>query len=182
MKIIPTDIDGLLIIEPDIFEDDRGYFYESYNKKKFDSLGVFSGSFVQDNQSKSNKGVVRGLHFQKAPFAQGKLVRVVSGSVLDVAIDLRRDSKTSGNNFSVNLTGDNKKMFWVPEGFAHGFSTLEDGTIFSYKCTNYYHKDSECCILWNDYDLNIDWGVLNPIVSEKDKNGIKFSDFELYGG
>jgi dTDP-4-dehydrorhamnose 3,5-epimerase len=176
MNIISTGIEGLLVIEPSIFEDERGYFYESYNKERFDSLGIFSGSFVQDNQSKSNKGVLRGLHFQNAPFAQGKLVRVISGSVLDVAVDLRKDSKTYGKHFSIKLTGDNKKMFWVPEGFAHGFSTLEDDTIFSYKCTNYYHKKSEGCILWNDSDLGIDWGVSNPIVSEKDKNGIKFSD------
>tara|TARA_R110001592_G_scaffold16073_6_gene68814 strand:- start:1211 stop:1744 length:534 start_codon:yes stop_codon:yes gene_type:complete len=177
MNIISTGIEGLLVIEPSIFEDERGYFYESYNKERFDSLGIFSGAFVQDNQSKSNKGVLRGLHFQNAPFAQGKLVRVISGSVLDVAVDLRKDSKTYGKHFSIKLTGDNKKMFWVPEGFAHGFSTLEDDTIFSYKCTNYYHKNSEGCILWNDSNLSIDWGVLNPIVSEKDKNGIKFSDF-----
>jgi dTDP-4-dehydrorhamnose 3,5-epimerase len=177
MNIISTGIEGLLVIEPSIFEDERGYFYESYNKEKFDSLGIFSAPFVQDNQSKSNKGVLRGLHFQNAPFAQGKLVRVISGSVLDVAVDLRKDSKTYGKHFSIKLTGDNKRIFWVPEGFAHGFSTLEDDTIFSYKCTNYYNKNSEGCILWNDFDLNIDWGVLNPIVSEKDKNGIKFSDF-----
>lgn len=177
MNIISTDIEGLLIIEPNVFEDDRGYFYESYNKETFDSLDIFSGPFVQDNQSKSSKGVLRGLHFQNAPFAQGKLVRVINGSVLDVAVDLRKYSKTYGQHVSVKLTGDNKKMFWVPEGFAHGFSTLEDDTIFSYKCTNYYNKNSEGCILWNDFDLNIDWGVLNPIVSEKDKKGMKFSDF-----
>jgi len=177
MNIISTDIEGLLIIEPNVFEDDRGYFYESYNKETFDSLDIFSGPFVQDNQSKSSKGVLRGLHFQNAPFAQGKLVRVINGSVLDVAVDLRKYSKTYGQHVSVKLTGYNKKMFWVPEGFAHGFSTLEDDTIFSYKCTNYYNKNSEGCILWNDFDLNIDWGVLNPIVSEKDKKGMKFSDF-----
>lgn len=177
MKIIPTDIDGLLIIEPDIFEDERGYFYESYNQKKFESLGIFPRAFVQDNQSKSKKGVVRGLHFQKSPFSQGKLVRVIKGAVLDVAVDLRKNSKTYGNHFSIELTGDNKKMFWIPSGFAHGFSTLEDDTILFYKCTNPYHKKSEVCILWNDSDLNIDWGGVEPIVSEKDKNGIKFSDF-----
>tara|TARA_B100000963_G_C22629781_1_gene674290 strand:+ start:297 stop:863 length:567 start_codon:yes stop_codon:yes gene_type:complete len=177
VKFTKTEIEGLVIVEPTIFEDDRGYFYESYNQNEFESSGIFPKVFVQDNQSKSSKGVLRGLHFQKPPFAQGKLVRVLSGAVLDVAIDLRKNSKTYGHHFSIELTGDNHKMFWVPPGFAHGFLTLEDDTIFCYKCTNPYHKQSEVCILWNDPDLNIDWKIDNPIISEKDQEGIELKNF-----
>ena len=154
MELIKTSIDGLLIIKPDVFKDDRGYFYESYNKERFAKAGLMM-DFVQDNESKSDKGVLRGLHFQKPPFAQGKLVRVIKGSVMDVAVDLRKDSPTYGKWESVVLTEENKLQFWIPEGFAHGFVALEDNTIFNYKCTNVYNKESEGSILWNDPDINV---------------------------
>ena len=141
---------------------------QSYNKKLFSENGIYA-EFVQDNQSMSQKGVVRGLHFQAPPYAQGKLVRVLQGSVMDVAVDLRKNSSTYGQHIKVILSAENKKMFYIPEGFAHGFVTLEDNTVFSYKCTNYYHPQSEGGVLWNDPDLAINWEVENPILSEKDK-------------
>ena len=177
MELIKTSIDGLLIIKPDVFKDDRGYFYESYNKERFAKAGLMI-DFVQDNESKSSKGVLRGLHFQKPPFAQGKLVRVIKGSVMDVAVDLRKDSPTYGKWESVVLTEENKLQFWIPEGFAHGFVALEDNTIFNYKCTNVYNKESEGSILWNDPDININWNIDNPILSEKDKISPLFKNFE----
>ena len=177
MEIIKTSIEGLLIIKPDVFKDERGYFFESYNKERFAKEGLMM-NFVQDNESKSSKGVLRGLHFQKPPYAQGKLVRVVKGSVMDVAVDLRKDSPTYGRWESGILSEDNKEMFWIPEGFAHGFLTLEDNTIFNYKCTNVYNKESEGSILWNDPDINIEWNIENPILSEKDKLSPLFKDFE----
>ena len=177
MELIKTSIDGLLIIKPDVFKDERGYFYESYNKERFAKIGL-NIDFVQDNESKSDKGVLRGLHFQKPPFAQGKLVRVIKGSVMDVAVDLRKDSPTYGKWESVVLTEDNKLQFWIPEGFAHGFVALEDNTIFNYKCTNVYNKESEGSILWNDPDININWNIDNPILSEKDKISPLFKNFE----
>jgi dTDP-4-dehydrorhamnose 3,5-epimerase len=177
MKIIKTRIKDLLLIQPDVFADDRGYFFESYHKEKIRELG-FDNDFVQDNESMSGKGVLRGLHFQKPPYAQGKLVRVVRGSVLDVAVDLRKNLKTYGKWESSVLSAGNKLMLWIPEGFAHGFITLEDNTIFQYKCTNYYNKESEQSILWNDPDLNIDWGNDKPIVSVKDLKGILFKDLQ----
>ena len=177
MELIKTSIDGLLIIKPDVFKDDRGYFYESYNKERFAKAGLMM-DFVQDNESKSDKGVLRGLHFQKPPFAQGKLVRVIKGSVMDVAVDLRKDSPTYGKWESVVLTEENKLQFWNPEGFAHGFVALEDNTIFNYKCTNVYNKESEGSILWNDPDININWNIDNPILSEKDKISPLFKNFE----
>ena len=170
MKLIPTKIKDLFIIEPAVFGDDRGYFYESFNHQLFSELVGREVNFVQDNQSMSGKNIVRGLHFQNPPFAQGKLVRVISGEVIDVAVDIRKNSPTYGESVSVKLTGENKKMFWIPEGFAHGFSSLVDGTIFSYKCTNYYNKESEGSIAWDDKTLNLDWEVENPIISEKDQN------------
>lgn len=178
MKITTTDIEGLLVIEPRIFNDDRGYFYESYSKAKFAEAGV-DVDFVQDNQSFSHKGTVRGLHAQAHPFAQGKLVRVISGRVLDVAVDARKDSPTYGRHFSVELSGDNKLQFWIPAGFLHGFSVLEDNTIFTYKVNNYYDKASETGALWNDPELSIDWGfpASEAIVSEKDGLLPKFRDF-----
>ena len=176
MKIIKTSIEGLLIIKPDVFKDERGYFFESYNKERFAKEGL-DMNFVQDNESKSSKGVLRGLHFQKPPYAQGKLVRVVKGAVMDVAVDLRKDSPTYGKWESVILTEENKFQFWIPEGFAHGFVTLEDETIFNYKCTNVYNKESEGSILWNDPDINIDWNIDNPILSEKDKISPLLKDF-----
>lgn len=177
MKITTTPIQGLLEIEPAVFGDDRGYFYESYNREKFFEAGI-DHEFVQDNQSLSSKGVLRGLHFQNPPFAQGKLVRVISGSVLDVAVDIRKESPTYGQYHSVVLSGENKKMFWIPPGFAHGFLTLEDNTIFAYKCTNLYNKESEGAVKWDDSDLGINWGIENPNVSEKDINAPAFSELK----
>lgn len=156
MNLIPTPIADLFVIEPKIWKDPRGYFYESFSAKVFKDAGI-EANFVQDNQSFSQKGTLRGLHAQKAPFAQGKLVRVIQGKVLDVAVDIRKDSATYGQHFSIELSGENHKQLWVPPGFLHGFLTLEDHTIFTYKVTNYYDKDSELGILWNDADLNINW-------------------------
>ncbi len=177
MRIDTTPIEGLLIITPKVFNDERGYFFESYNDKTFKDLGL-TINFVQDNESLSSKGVLRGLHFQKPPYSQGKLVRVVKGSVLDVAVDLRRSSKTFGKWHSIILNGESKQMFYIPEGFAHGFITLEDNTIFSYKCTNLYNKESEGSIRWNDPDINIDWNCVNPILSDKDKKSPFLKDIE----
>jgi dTDP-4-dehydrorhamnose 3,5-epimerase len=167
MQIRKSAIAGLVEIFPRVFEDERGIFFESYNEQLFETLGL-PINFVQDNQSFSKKGVVRGLHFQKAPFAQGKLVRVITGRVLDVAVDIRPDSPTFGQHEVFELRSETNNIAYIPEGFAHGFVALED-TIFSYKCTNVYNKESESGILWNDPDLGIDWGVENPIVSEKDQ-------------
>lgn len=176
MEIVKTKIPDLYIIKPTVFTDKRGYFFESYNKQAFLRNGI-DQNFVQDNESKSAKGVLRGLHFQKPPFAQGKLVRVMHGSVLDVAVDLRSSSPTYGQWASVELNHDNKWMYWIPPGFAHGFVTLEDATVFFYKCTNVYNKESEGSILWNDNDLNIDWKVDNPILSAKDEESQLFKNF-----
>jgi dTDP-4-dehydrorhamnose 3,5-epimerase len=176
MEIIKTELEGLLIIKPDVFEDERGYFFESYNREKFKNAGI-DLNFVQDNESKSKKGVVRGLHLQAPPFEQGKLVRVMRGSVLDVAVDIRKNSPTFGKWASIRLSGNNKWMYWIPPGFAHGFATLEDETIFFYKCTNVYNKESESYFLWNDPDVNIDWGINDPVVSERDRMAPRFSDF-----
>lgn len=177
MEIIKTKIPGLLIIKPLVFEDDRGYFFESFSDTKFKEAGI-DASFVQDNESKSQKGVLRGLHFQNPPHAQGKLVRVMRGSVLDVAVDIRKGSPTYGQWESIVLSGKNKMMYWIPAGMAHGFATLEDDTIFFYKCTNTYNKDSEGSIRWDDADLAIDWGIENPILSAKDKVSPLFKEFK----
>lgn len=176
MEVIETKIKGLLIIKPKVFADARGYFFESYNADLFKQNGILV-NFVQDNQSLSNTGVLRGLHFQAPPFEQGKLVRVITGAVLDVAVDIRKDSATYGEHLTIELTEENKTMFYIPPGFAHGFLTLRDNTIFSYKCTNVYNKTSEGTVLWNDTDLNINWDVSNPILSEKDLTGTKFKEF-----
>lgn len=168
MKIITTPIEGLLIIEPQVFTDPRGYFYESYNKEKFVAAGI-NLEFVQDNQSLSQKRIVRGLHFQAPPFAQGKLVRVIQGSVMDVAVDIRKNSPTYGQHFSIVLSAENRNMFFIPPGFAHGFETLEDNTIFLYKCTDVYNKESEGGLLWNDAELGIKWQCNDPLISDKDK-------------
>lgn len=170
MEVEKTFIDGLLIIRPRVFEDARGYFYESYNREAFVKAGV-PDDFVQDNQSLSQKGVLRGLHFQAPPFAQAKLVRVISGAVLDVAVDIRKGSPTYGKHVAVELNGRNKTMFYIPAGFAHGFVTLEDHTVFSYKCSAYYSKASEGTLLWNDPELGIDWNIFAPVLSDKDKAG-----------
>jgi dTDP-4-dehydrorhamnose 3,5-epimerase len=177
MEFIKTEIDGLLIIKPDVFEDERGYFFESFNAEKFKISGI-DVRFRQDNESKSKKGVVRGLHCQAPPFAQDKLVRVIKGAVIDVAVDIRKGSPTYGKHVSVKLTEQNKLMFWIPKGFAHGFATLEDDTIFFYKCTEVYNKEAEQSIIWNDPDLGIDWGVDNPVTSERDKLSPGFRKFD----
>lgn len=176
MKFISLEIEGLVIIEPNVFEDDRGHFYESYNKNEFEENGI-KDIFVQDNQSLSQKNVLRGLHFQNPPFSQAKLIRVVQGSVLDIAVDLRKHSKTYGQYYSTELSSSNKKMFYIPEGFAHGFLTLEDNTIFSYKCSNIYNAASEDSILWNDSDLGINWEGADPILSKKDELAQRFNQF-----
>lgn len=178
MKITETEIRGLLVIEPRIFNDDRGYFYESYNKAKFTEAGI-AVDFVQDNQSFSHKGAVRGLHGQADPFAQGKLVRVISGRVLDVAVDIRKASPTYGQYFSIELSGENQLQFWIPAGFLHGFATLEDNTIFTYKVNNYYNKESEIGVLWNDPALAINWGLAGSdiLLSPKDEILPDFNSF-----
>lgn len=176
MELIDTGIPDLWAIKPRVFEDPRGYFFESYNQTAFEKAGLRL-NFVQDNQSLSHKGVLRGLHFQANPFAQGKLVRVITGAVLDVAVDIRKNSPTYGRHYDIELTEENKMMLYIPEGFAHGFSTLRDNTVFSYKCTNFYNKASEDCILWNDADLGIDWKTEQPLLSEKDLAGKAFAGF-----
>jgi len=167
LNIIKTEVDGVLIIEPDFFPDARGFFFESYNKKNYNEAGI-NAEFVQDNISKSVKGTIRGLHYQVGEFAQGKLCQVISGSVLDVAVDIRSGSPTYGKHISIELTGENHKQIWIPAGFAHGFSVLSDEAIFSYKCTALYSKKDERSILYNDPALNIDWKLSEGIVSEKD--------------
>lgn len=175
--MIEPKINGLLIIEPRVFFDDRGFFYESFNKEKYRSLLGSENDFVQDNISCSKKNVLRGLHFQSPPFAQGKLVTVLKGKVLDVAVDIRKESPTYGKYQAIELSSENKLQFWIPSGFAHGFVALEDDTIFSYKCSNYYSPSNENTILWNDKTLNINWNLNDPIISEKDNIGIEFNKF-----
>ena len=179
MKITETSIAGLLLIEPKIFNDDRGYFFESYNKNKFAEIGV-DVNFVQDNQSLSQKGAVRGLHGQANPFAQAKLVRVIKGKVIDVAVDIRKNSPTYGKHVSVELSEENKLQLWIPAGFLHGFATLENETIFTYKVNNYYDKASEIGIKWNDPTLAINWGISpeDILLSPKDDILPPFSSFE----
>jgi len=171
MKIRETGLKGCLVLEPSVFDDGRGYFFESFNQKTFEEKIGIHISFVQDNQSMSQRGVLRGLHFQKGEHAQAKLVRVIKGKVLDVAVDIRPNSSTYGKTFSIELSEENKLQLFVPRGFAHGFSVLEDNTIFSYKCDNYYHKASEGGIMYNDSQLNIDWKLdeNEVMLSEKDK-------------
>ena len=172
MVVEETYLRGCYVITPKVFKDERGFFLESFNKKTFFTETGIDSNFVQDNLSKSSKGVLRGLHFQVGKAAQSKLVQVIKGKVLDVCVDLRKDSPTFGKHFSIELDGINKKQFYVPRGFAHGFVVLEDDTIFSYKCDNYYNKPSESGIIFNDKYLNINWGLAEKdmIISEKDKN------------
>lgn len=179
MKIKETELEGCLIIEPTIFDDGRGYFFESFNQKVFQEKTNINTVFVQDNQSMSHRGVLRGLHFQKGEYAQAKLVRVIKGKALDVAVDIRPNSSTFGKSFSIELSEENKLQLYVPRGFAHGFSVLEDNTIFSYKCDNYYNKQSEGGIMYNDPQLQIDWklGESEIILSEKDKTLPDFNSF-----
>ncbi len=177
MKIEKTTLAGIIIIEPRVFGDDRGYFFESFNQKQFREQTGINVDFIQDNESKSQKGVLRGLHFQVPPVAQDKLVRVVQGSIFDVAVDLRKSSTTFGKSIVAKLSAENKKQLFIPKGFAHGFLALENDTILSYKCSEYYSPEHEVGLLWNDEDLAIDWGILNPLLSDKDKNGKKFVAF-----
>lgn len=179
MKFIKTKIEGLTIIEPTVFEDTRGYFLESYNENKFEEV-VGKTSFLQDNESKSSKGVLRGLHFQKPPFDQAKLVRCIEGEVLDVAVDIRKNSKTYGEHVAVLLSGENKRQLFVPRGFAHGFVVLSDSAIFAYKVDNTYAPNYDAGIRWNDKELNIQWGIEDSelLVSEKDSKLLFFSEFE----
>ena len=179
MKFIRTDIADVVIIEPSVFGDERGYFFESFHSEKFASFGIIE-PFVQDNESRSQKDVLRGLHYQLEPFAQGKLVRVIKGAVLDIAVDIRRNSPTFGKWVSMKLTSENKWICWIPKGFAHGFITLEDDTVFTYKCSGVYNKASEGSIRWNDPELNIDWGNQSPLLSEKDKLAPLFKDASLF--
>lgn len=179
MKIEKTKIDGVLIIEPDVFSDDRGYFFESYNQKRYIDAGI-STVFVQDNISKSMYGTIRGLHFQIGKSAQGKLCQVLSGKVLDVAVDIRFGSPTFGQYVSVELNDENHKQIWMPVGFAHGFSVLSDSAIFSYKCTSSYNKEDERSILYCDEDLGIDWKVSLKLVSDKDLKAKEFKNLEKY--
>jgi dTDP-4-dehydrorhamnose 3,5-epimerase len=177
MKIIKTFIKNLLIIEPQLFKDNRGFFYESYNKKNLDK--IIKIAFVQDNESKSYKGVIRGLHFQAPPFEQTKLVRCVSGNILDVAVDLRTNSKTYGKSFSVELSSKNNYQLLVPKGFAHGFQVLSEIAIVNYKVDNFYNPEFDSGIIWNDKDLSIDWNLdLKPIISEKDLKLKSFKDLK----
>lgn len=175
MKTVHEFPNGLVSIYPSVFGDERGFFLESFNQLKYSEF-LNGHSFVQDNLSKSKKGVLRGLHFQASPFDQGKLVQVITGSVLDVAVDIRRNSPSYGKSFQVVLNSTDRNQLWIPPGFAHGFVSLEDDTIFAYKCTNTYSKEHEGCILWNDSDLNIDWKIENPIISDKDQLGTQFKD------
>ncbi|WP_221658262.1 dTDP-4-dehydrorhamnose 3,5-epimerase [Bacteroides salyersiae] len=170
MDIIKTAIDGVVIIEPRLFKDERGYFFESFSQKEFEEK-VCKTVFVQDNESKSSYGVLRGLHFQKPPFAQSKLVRVVRGAVLDVAVDIRKGSPTFGKHVAVELTAENHRQFFIPRGFAHGFSVLSQEVVFQYKCDNYYAPQSEGALAWDDPELGIDWRIPagEIVLSKKDK-------------
>lgn len=179
MNVIKTDLDGVVIIEPRIFNDERGYFFESFSERDF-FANVREIHFVQDNESKSSYGVLRGLHFQKPPFAQSKLVRVIKGAVLDVAVDIRVGSPTFGKYVAVELSADNHRQFFIPRGFAHGFSVLSDEVIFQYKCDNFYAPQYEGAIAWNDPSLNIDWRIPadDVVLSEKDKKHPLLKDAE----
>jgi dTDP-4-dehydrorhamnose 3,5-epimerase len=175
-ELIKTEIPDVLLLKPTVFSDERGCFYETYNKNDLSETGL-TYEFLQDNQSVSNKGVLRGLHFQNPPYEQGKLIRVAKGAVIDVVVDIRKKSQYYGKHFSVELSDKNNYILWVPAGFAHGFYVLEDNTIFLYKCTQVYNKESEGAILWNDPHLNINWNTKNPIISDKDKLASSFMDF-----
>lgn len=179
MKIRETHIPGLLVIEPDVYGDSRGYFFESFSARKFEEMTGIRTEFVQDNESRSSYGVVRGLHMQLPPHSQAKLVRVVDGRVLDVAVDLRKDSPTFGQHFSIELSGENHLQVYIPKGFAHGFSVLSEEAVFQYKCDEYYAPESEAAIAWDDQDLNIDWKVPaeDVVLSQKDRNHPTFNEF-----
>ena len=176
MILEKTNIEDIILLTPRVYEDERGYFMESYNQKKVEIL--IKDRFVQDNESESHKNVLRGLHFQLPPHAQSKLIRVIKGSILDIAVDLRKESSTYGKYFKHILSGENKKQLYIPVGFAHGFLSLEDNTILNYKCSDYYNANTEASILWNDPNLAIDWGIDNPILAEKDRLAQNFITFE----
>ncbi|EHQ8971478.1 dTDP-4-dehydrorhamnose 3,5-epimerase [Escherichia coli] len=181
MNIIKTAIPDVLIFEPKVFGDARGYFFESFNQKTFDEAVGRKVEFVQDNHSQSQKGVLRGLHYQLAPNAQGKLVRCTEGEVFDVAVDIRKSSPTFGQWVGVNLSAENKRQLWIPEGFAHGFVTLSETAQFLYKATNFYAPQSERSIIWNDAEINISWPAVENIqLSAKDQQGVKLSNADLY--
>lgn len=181
MQVIATAIPDLVIIEPKVFGDDRGFFYESFNQRRFSELTGVTDSFVQDNHSKSARGVLRGLHYQILQ-PQGKLVRVIAGEVFDVAVDIRRNSPNFGNWVGVKLSAENKKMLWIPKGFAHGFVVLSDSAEFLYKTTDYWAPEHERSIIWNDPDLAIDWqlGKVTPLLSAKDQAGMRFTAAEVF--
>jgi dTDP-4-dehydrorhamnose 3,5-epimerase len=181
MKITKLKIPEVLLIEPDVFQDNRGFFFESFNLTKFQEATSLDVIFVQDNHSKSTQGVLRGLHYQLPPNAQGKLVRVIQGEVLDVAVDLRRSSPTFGKSVAEILSSENKKQIWIPEGFAHGFLTLSETSEFLYKTTDYYYPQYERCLLWNDNSLNITWPIGKEVnLSLKDKNALSLKDCETF--
>lgn len=175
IEVTTTPLADLLVIRPKVYRDARGWFLESFNAKAFKDATGITTELVQDNESMSHEGVLRGLHFQAAPHGQAKLVRVIQGAVLDVCVDIRPESPTYGKHFSIELDGEEKTMLYVPIGFAHGFRTLRNHTIFSYKCSAYYHQASERTIRWNDPELNIDWGIADPVLSDKDRAGLPFA-------
>lgn len=179
MTIVKTEIEGVFVVEPRVFGDSRGYFFESFNQRDFAQQTGINVTFVQDNESCSHYGVVRGLHFQLPPYAQSKLVRVVEGRVLDVAVDIRRNSPTYGQHVAVELSAENKRQFFLPRGFAHGFAVLSETAIFQYKCDDYYHPEAEGAIAWDDPTLAIDWKVAaaDVLLSEKDRHHQRFNDF-----
>lgn len=179
MNIVKSHLEGCLIIEPTVYGDERGFFLETFNEDRYAQIAGISVKFVQDNHSHSTKGVLRGLHFQKTK-PQGKLVRVIRGTVFDVAVDIRRTSSTFGDWQGVILSGDNKRQFWIPPGFAHGFVTLSEEADFEYKCSDYYDPCDEGCIKWNDPNLNIDWPLDNPVLSDKDGKAKNMDDFILW--
>jgi dTDP-4-dehydrorhamnose 3,5-epimerase len=176
IEVIRTPIDGLLRLRPRVFADPRGHFLETFNISAFAATAGITATFVQDNESRSHAGVLRGLHLQAPPHGQAKLVRVPAGAVLDICVDLRPDSRTFGEHFSTRLDAVDHEMLYVPEGMAHGFLALEDNTVFAYKCSAYYAPQAERTILWNDPDLKIDWGIKDPVISDKDLTGSRFAD------
>ena len=180
MEIIKTDIEGVFIIEPKVFGDSRGYFFESFNAREFREKTGMSVNFVQDNESRSRYGVLRGLHFQNPPYAQSKLVRCVRGSVLDVAVDLRKGSRSYGRYVSCELSGDNHRQIFIPKGFAHGFAVLSEDAVFQYKCDEFYHPEAESAIAWNDPEIGIEWPVspAEAVLSDKDRNHPFLKEFE----
>lgn len=175
MKVLERSLNGVILFQDTTFSDDRGMFLETYNQRSFDELVGYEVRFVQDNESISHRNVLRGLHFQRPPYTQGKLVRVVHGSIIDVVVDMRSDSETFGQHAVFELDDKGKKKLWIPEGFAHGFLSLSDHTVFNYKCTNFYHGPSEETLLWNDPALGIDWNAQDPIISDKDLVGKEFN-------